>query len=58
MYDAIAHIYDKLNKDIDYSAWADFVERAFDRYLPARPELVLDLACGTGSMSIQLAKRG
>ena len=58
MYDAIAHIYDKLNKDIDYSAWADFVERAFDRYLPARPELVLDLACGTGSMSIRLAKRG
>ena len=58
MYDAIAHIYDKINKDIDYSAWADFCERAFERYLVAKPEIVLDLACGTGSMTVELAKRG
>ena len=58
MYDAIAHIYDKLNKDIDYGSWAGFVEAAFDRYLAARPEIVLDLACGTGSMTVELAKRG
>ncbi|MBQ8310027.1 MAG: class I SAM-dependent methyltransferase [Clostridia bacterium] len=57
-YEAIAHVYDKLNADIDYSAWADFVERCFDRFLPRRPELVLDLACGTGSMTLELAKRG
>ena len=58
MYDAIASIYDKLNKDIDYAAWADFVERAFSKYLDKKPELVLDLACGTGSMTVELAKRG
>ena len=58
MYDAIAHVYDKLNKDIDYSAWADFVESCFSRYLKNKPELVLDLACGTGSMTVQLAERG
>ena len=49
-YNAIARVYDKLNADIDYAAWADFVEKCFDRYLPTHPELVLDLACGTGSM--------
>ncbi|MBO5682605.1 MAG: class I SAM-dependent methyltransferase [Clostridia bacterium] len=58
MYDAIASIYDKINKDIDYAAWADFVERAFSKYLDKKPELVLDLACGTGSMTVELAKRG
>lgn len=41
-------VYDKLNAEIDYRAWADRIEAAFDRFLPARPELVLDLACGTG----------
>lgn len=57
-YDVIAAVYDKLNKDIDYRLWADFVEAAFDRFLTKRPELVLDLACGTGSMTCELAKRG
>lgn len=57
-YNAIARVYDKLNADIDYAAWADFVEACFDRYLSSRPELVLDLACGTGSMTLRLAERG
>ena len=57
-YEAIARVYDKLNAEIDYAAWADFVEACFDKYLPSRPELVLDLACGTGSMTLQLAARG
>ena len=57
-YNAVARVYDKLNAEIDYSAWADFVEECFRRYLPARPELVLDLACGTGSMTLELDQRG
>lgn len=57
-YDAIAHVYDRLNAELDYGAWADFVEANFARHLPARPELVLDLACGTGSMTHALAARG
>lgn len=58
MYDAIAHVYDKLNKDIDYSAWADFIEKCFGRYMKEKPSLLLDLACGTGSMTVELASRG
>lgn len=57
-YNAVARVYDKLNADIDYAAWADFVENCFTRYLPQKPELVLDLACGTGSMTLELARRG
>ena len=58
MYDAIAHVYDKLNKEIDYKKWADFIEECFKKYLPERPALLLDLACGTGSMTLELAERG
>lgn len=55
---AISAVYDKLNREIDYSAWADFFESCFDRFLPCHPSLVLDLACGTGSMTLELARRG
>ena len=57
-YDAIASIYDSINADIDYSSWADFIEECFKRYMPEKPSLVLDLACGTGRMTFELHKRG
>ena len=57
-YRALARFYDCLNSGIDYSGWADFLEECFRRWLPKRPELVLDLACGTGRMTAELARRG
>ena len=57
-YDSIASVYDNINSEIDYSAWADFIEESFKKHLPAKPELVLDLACGTGSMTLELHTRG
>ncbi len=58
IYDLVAPIYDHVNKEIDYSKWADFIENAVGRYGIPQTELVLDLACGTGSMTLELAKRG
>ena len=57
-YDALARVYEILNNDIDYSAWADFFEKCFEKYLPEKPSLMLDLACGTGTMTRELASRG
>ena len=57
-YRAIATAYDRFNADVDYEGWSDFIEACFDRYLPARPQIVLDLACGTGRMTFPLADRG
>ena len=57
-YDAIAAIYDRLNAEIDYGAWADFAVRNFERYMKEKPSIVLDLACGTGRMTTELADRG
>lgn len=57
-YGAISTVYDKINAKVDYRAWADFVEKCFEKHLHEKPELLLDLACGTGSMTLELAKRG
>lgn len=53
-----AQLYDGLiAEDIDYCAMADFLEQCFAR-LGQKPSLMLDLACGTGSLTGVLAKRG
>ena len=40
----LSKFYDKLNAGIDYSVWADGIEATFVRFLPEKPEIVLDLA--------------
>lgn len=58
LYAALAPFYDALNKDIDYHSWGDFAEACFQKYFPGKVDAVLDLACGTGSMTLELAARG
>jgi len=58
IYDMLAPVYDEINGELDYKAWADFIEKTANDKLGKRPELVLDLATGTGSMALELALRG
>ena len=55
-YTDFAYIYDKLI-DQDYEKWADYIEEIFKKH-KVNPKLVLDLGCGTGSITNILAKRG
>ena len=57
-YSILAPVYDRLNGTVDYPAWADFIEKCFEKFCKAKPKSVLDLGCGTGSMTIELARRG
>ena len=57
-YNVIAGVYDRINSGVDYEKWANFTESLFDKYLSERPELVLDLASGTGKMTLELTRRG
>lgn len=56
-YDFLAGCYDRLTYDVDYAAWADYIEKHFRRR-PLPGNTVLDLACGTGSLTRELAVRG
>ncbi|MBQ3037871.1 MAG: methyltransferase domain-containing protein [Clostridia bacterium] len=57
-YTNFAKYYDILmHKDISYSKICDFIENIFI-LKDLNPNLICDLACGTGNVSIPLAKRG
>ena len=56
-YGDFAAFYDALTDDVDYAAWADYLLAAFSRHGGAA-HTVLDLCCGSGSLSLELADRG
>ena len=56
-YEALAGCYDAMTEDVDYPAWADFLEKLFARE-KRQVRTVLDLACGTGTMTCLLTRRG
>ncbi|HOL12245.1 MAG TPA: class I SAM-dependent methyltransferase [Bacillota bacterium] len=56
-YAGFAKIYDDVMSDVPYDEWLDYVMAIWE-YHSFSPETVLDLACGTGNMSIRLARKG
>ncbi len=57
-YEALAAFYDRLNPEVDYVLWGEFIKRIIEKFSRLETKLILDLACGTGSMSVELAKKG
>ncbi|ASB66214.1 Putative methyltransferase YqeM [Bacillus velezensis] len=53
IYQGFAGVYDELMSHAPYDEWAGWIEAS----LPEKGR-VLDLACGTGEISIRLAEKG
>jgi len=56
-YGAFADVYDALTGNVDYPARAAYITRLLASY-GVRDGLLLDLACGTGSLSVEFSRRG
>ena len=56
-YHALTHSYDRLTNDVDYTAVVGFYQQILD-HEKIQPRTAVDLACGTGSVAILLAKKG
>ena len=56
-YHALAQSYDRLTNDVDYDATVDFYYEILKKE-GLTPRSAVDLACGTGSVALRLAKRG
>lgn len=56
-YASLALLYDGLMNEVDYIFWADYIHALAQKYdAPGRH--LLDLACGTGSLTLLLAEKG
>lgn len=56
-YHALAASYDRLTNDVDYRATVEFYMQILDRE-GLKPRTAVDLACGTGSVTVLLAQKG
>lgn len=56
-YQSLSGFYDSLTTDIPYEAFADYYESVFQQH-PGEFRMLLDLCCGTGTLTRILALRG
>ncbi len=54
----MASVYDALNDGIDTKTWADFICACFGRFSCKKVSKICEIACGTGSMAVEMAGRG
>lgn len=55
-YRQFASVYDRLMEDMPYPQWLAFARQCWERY--GLPKSVADIGCGTGAITIPLARSG
>lgn len=57
IYQTFASVYDKMQYDVNYPFWIEQLD-SYIKTLNPTSKQVLELACGTGTIGIGLAKKG
>ena len=57
-YNHFAEIYDDLTENVNYKVRSDHISGFFNKYNIPKNGSILDLACGTGSVSAEFIKKG
>ncbi len=56
-YEKFAYAYDRMMRNVNYPRWARYTEALFDKH-DCKPRRILDVACGTGALTVLLAAKG
>jgi ubiquinone/menaquinone biosynthesis C-methylase UbiE len=56
-YGDFAYVYDYLMKDVPYDDWMEFLKAKIQKFTVSGNR-ILEIACGTGELSVRLAKTG
>ena len=56
-YGKFAYLYDQLMNDVPYELWMKYIKKKLEKY-GHDSKRILDLACGTGELSVRLAEEG
>lgn len=57
-YSLLSLFYDTFMQDVDYDAWCDFYAECFRRFSDVPVQSVVDVGCGTGSITVPMCARG
>ena len=55
-YKDFAFVYDELMNEVDYDGWVDYIENII-KSEGSKVKNILELACGTGNLTIPLTKK-
>src|SRR5690625_1370505 len=53
VYTDLAYLYDQFMQETDYNEWIDFT----NKHVKDEQKSIVDLGCGTGKLTIELAKQ-
>lgn len=56
-YESFASVYDLFMDDVDYDCWVKYIEEIWKKF-NVNPELICELGCGTGNITLRLAEKG
>ena len=56
-YEKFSYAYDRMMKNVNYPRWMQYIESIFEKY-GSKPRKILDVACGTGTLTLLLASKG